>query len=98
MLTNKLSIETGSGIINTSEIISTETHAGMQLTEVIHPKLGKLTLIQANEGFLMLRSEMNEDAESLEVINEVANTLNKVYGLIGEMEKIEVSGSAKTVH
>ena len=55
----------------------------MQLTEVIHPKLGKLTLIQANEGFLMLRSEMNEDAEPLEVINEVFNTLNKVYGFMG---------------
>jgi len=96
MFTNKLSIEAGSKILNTSKITSTETHAGMQLTELTHPKLGKLTLIQAaGEGFMMLRSEVDE---SLEDINEVFNTLNKVYGLIGEMEKIEVSGSAKTVH
>jgi len=58
MQTNKLSIESGSEILNTSEIISAENHAGMRRTELTHPELGKLTLLQASgEGFFLLRDD-----------------------------------------
>ena len=50
----KLTIEELSTIISESEIISTTDHSGMLIHNINHPVHGTVTVIQGNDGGLLI--------------------------------------------
>lgn len=51
----KLDLDELSDILAASNIIDTTNHAGMLIHSISHPKLGKVTTVQADNGALLFR-------------------------------------------